>query len=439
MQKDLVKKLAKEEIVTKKPIPKILMLCCLLVGLSLSACSRSTSIDLSYPIGSIWTVPVADGKADWEAASVLAQEQYTGFSLANEGSGFDVYPFSEGNKQDDVQTAVRAMVEGQAEGADDPVAAIFGATSNEATTRTAALANFFNVPMIVPSASGDNLLPENNLWAFELSPPNSAYAEHILGTVLNKQVMNADFEEGFEPEFRIAILYEQNTYGETAAVSTATMAMEQAYSIHLYDKFPAENPSASRLRALVNLALDEDVQLVFMISSNPDVAVALTRTFEELSDARLRPLLVGMAAGFTSQKFMDSEQASSAYVLRQEIDRTNCPAEIESLYAAQNYAAVNLLAAAVEDVNAKLSAEKNTFSINPSSEKITLYRESLRDALKIANLTLPCLGQVSFNNAGQNRSARFEIITTETDQLQIIATQDFVDIVKNKINLTFID
>ena len=435
-----MKKLAKEQIVTKKPILKKLLFCCLLVGLSLSACSRSTSTDLNYPIGSIWTVPVENGEADWEAASALAQEQHTGFSLANEASTFDVYPFSEGNKQDDVQTAVRAMVEGQAEGAGDPVAAIFGATSNEATTRTAALANFFNVPMIVPSTSGDNLLPENNLWAFQLNPPNSAYAEHILGSVLNKQIINADFEEGFEPEFRIAILYEQNTYGETAAVSTATMAMEQAYSIVLYDKFPAASPSASRLRALVNLAIDQDAQLVFMISSNPDIAMALTQTFEELSDARLRPLLVGMAAGFTSQEFIDSEQAGSAYVLRQEIDRTDCPAEVESLYAAQNYAAVNLLAAAVESANTKLSTEKNTFSINkPANEKIMLYRESLRDALKIANLNLPCLGQVSFDNAGQNRSPRFEIVTTEADEFKIIATQDFIEIVKNKINLTFSD
>ena len=405
----------------------------------LVACSRSTSTGLSYPVGSIWTVPVSDGKADWEAASALAQEQHAGFSLANEASGFNVYPFSEGNKQDDVQTAVRSMVEGQADVADDSVAAVFGATSNEATARTAALANFFNVPMIVPSASGDNLLPENNLWAFQLSPPNSAYAEYVLGTVLNKQVMNADFEEGFEPEFRIAILYEQNTFGETAAVSTATAVMEQAYSIHLYDKFPAGNPSASRLRALVNLALDEDVQLVFMISSDPDVAVALTQTFEELSDASLRPLLVGMAAGFTSQEFMDSEQAGSAYVLRQEIDRTDCPAEIESLYAAQNYAAVNLLAAAVEDANAKLSVEKSTPSIPPTSEQITLYREALRDALKIANLNLPCLGQVAFDNAGQNRSPRFEIVTTEAGELQIITGQDFTDIVKSKINSTIFD
>ncbi len=407
--------------------------------MGLSACSRSTSTDLSYPIGSIWTVPVLDGEADWEAASTLAQEQHTGFSLGNEEVDFNAYTFSEGNRQDDVQTAVRAMVEGQAEGADDPVAAIFGATSNEATTRTAALANFFNLPMIVPSASGDNLLPENNLWAFHLSPSNSSYAEYILGTVLNKQIINADFEEGFEPEVRIAILYEQNTYGETAAVSTATVAMEQAYNIHLYDKFPAANPSASRLRALVNLALDEDVQLVFMISSNPKVALALTQTFTELSDARTRPLLVGIAAGFTSQEFMDSEQAASTYVLRQKIDRIDCPAEIKSLNAAQNYAAVNLLAAAVEEISAKTSSEKKTLALKVPGDAVALYRESLRDALKITNLNLPCLGQVSFDNAGENRSPRFEIVTTEAEQLQIISSQEFVDLVKNKINFTFVD
>ena len=126
----------------------------IIFGLSmLSACSRSTSPKLNYPLGMIWDVPISQqGVAHWDAASILAQEQYTGFSLANEKVAFDVYTFGEGNKQDDVQAAVRSMVEEQAQNKSDPIVAILGATSNEATTRTVSLANFFNIPMIVPSA-----------------------------------------------------------------------------------------------------------------------------------------------------------------------------------------------------------------------------------------------------------------------------------------------
>ena len=412
----------------------------LFIAAFLLAGCRSKEVKLSYPIGGVWNVPVEEGEADWDAASVLAQEQHTGFSLANEDVSFDVYTFGEGNQQDDVQTAVRSMVEGQAEGANDPVAAILGATSNEATTRTVALANFFKLPMIVPSASGDNLLSDTNLWAFQLSASNSDYANNILGTVLNKQIVNEGYEEGLEPEFRIAILYEQNTYGETAAVSTATVALEQGYSIVLYDKFPAEDPSAARLRALVNMALDEDANAAFMISSEPDVALALTQTFTDLSSAAFRPLLIGMAAGFTSEEFMESDMLENTYVLRQQIDAESCPSEIGSLYAAQNYAAVNLLASAVKDAADASKDEEKKFtlslSLNSASEKTALYREALRDAIKVTDTEIPCLGRVAFNNSGQNKFLRFEIVTAEAGLVEIIPSQDFVDLVKLKIDLT---
>ncbi|MCP4142912.1 MAG: hypothetical protein GY755_21930 [Chloroflexi bacterium] len=410
----------------------------LIAGLALTSC-RSKETKLSYPIGSVWNVSVEEDKVDWEAASALAQEQYAGFSLANEEAAFDVYTFGEGDKKDDVQAAVRSMVEGQAQNKIDPVAAILGATSNEATTRAAALANFFHVPMLVPSVSGDNLLSETNLWAFQLSAPNSNYADYILGTVLNKQIVYKGYDEGLEPEFRIAILYEQDTYGETAAVSAATYALEESYSIVLYDKFPAKNPSVSRLRALVNLALDEDAQMVIMIASDPDVALSLSKTFTDISDAQVRPLLVGMAAGFTSQEFMDSDLLEDTYILRQEIDGENCPAEIKSLYAAQNYAAVNLLATAIEDAANTTSTDEKKLSINAASDKIVIYRESLRDALKLADLELPCLGRVAFDNAGQNKFLRFEIITTEKGIMETISPSEFVELIRKKIDPTNIE
>jgi len=425
----------KGRFVKKNAPQKIVRLFFLLALFSLSACARSTSTALNYPIGSVWNVPVEDGEVDWEAASVLAQEQHAGFLMANEAVDFNAYTFGEGNQKDDVQTAVRSMVEGQAEGADDPVAAILGATSNEATTRTVALANFFNVPMIVPSASGDNLLSDTNLWAFQLGASNSDYADYLLNTVLNKQIVYKGYEEGFEPEFRIAILHEQNTYGETAAVSAATFAMEQAYSIVVYEHFPADTPSEARLRALVNLALDKDAQMVVMISSNPDVALTLTKTFSELTSPQLRPLLVGLAAGFTSQEFMNSEFLDSTYVLHQQMDAGSCPAEIESLYAAQNYAAVNLLAATVHEVDTAPTLKDKKLAINTEAEKIMLYREALRDAIRATDLELPCLGRVAFDNAGQNKFLRFEIVTSEAQQTKILLPQDFVDIVRNKIDL----
>ncbi len=114
------------------------------------------------------------------SAAVIASEQQSGYDQASKALDLD-YPTiqaSEGAGADNVQLAVRALVE------EDDVTVIVGSTTNEAAMRAVSLVNFFNIPMIVPSASGDNILPSNNLWAFNLSAPSSSYATYIFGSLI---------------------------------------------------------------------------------------------------------------------------------------------------------------------------------------------------------------------------------------------------------------
>ena len=402
-------------------------------AVSLSACHANTKVEL--PVGGLWGASASNGEIDWKTASLLAQEQHAGFDLANEDAGFVEYSFAEGNRKDDVQMVVRTMVEGQEAEKIDPVIAILGGTTNEATTRATSLANFFNVPMIVPSASGDNLLPTNNLWAFQLSAPDSAYADYILGSVLTKQVLSSGLEDDFTPELRIAIFYEQNTYGESAAVATATQALKQEFEVVVYEKFDADDPDASSLRILANEVIDLDAQVVFVISSNPVVAQEIVQTFTSLLDSRSMPVMIGMAGGFTSQEFLGSPQAESVYVLRQQMNEANCPAEIGSLYAAQSYAAVKLLEYAVAE-SAKLELDLTNVSLdNVKVDGLALQREAVRDELKEANLELPCLGRVAFDNNGQNKQLRFEIIETDGGKTSRLPMDEFVILVKQRMGL----
>ena len=410
--------------------PSIIVLTVLLL---LSGCKRGETAKV--PVGGLWEANASKGEIDWKTASLLAQEQYAGFDLANEDAGFTSYGFGEGNRQDDVQMAVRNMVEGQDDPKVEPVLAIMGGTTNEATTRAAALANFFNVPMIVPSASGDNLLPTTNLWAFQLSASDSAYADYIIGSVLTKQVLGSGLEDGFSPEVRVAVFYEQNTYGESAAVATATAALEQEFEIVVYEKFDSYDPDESGLRILVNEVINQDAQMVFAISSKPVVAKEIVSTFTSLLDPLSMPVMIGMAGGFTSQEFLESGEAESVYVLRQQIDTNNCPKEIDSLYSAQSYAAVRLLEYAVEE-SAKLDLDISKLSVDSVKvNPLSLQREAVRDAIKEANLELPCLGRVAFDNNGQNKQLGFEIIETDGGRNQRLPLDEFVIVVKQRLGL----
>ena len=400
-----------------------------------SACGPAAASS-NTPIGILWDVPAGDGKVDWSVASSMAQEQHTGFELANKTAKFDEVIFSEGNRLDEVQDAVRIMVEGQTETPkSDPVLAMLGATSNQATARAAALANFFNLPMLIPSASGDNLLPVNNLWAFQLSPPNSAYANYIIGTVMTKQTLRSSSASDLVTSVRVAVLYEQNTYGENAAVATATAVLKQELEITTYEKFKAEDPDPASLRVLVNKVLDEGADVVFIISSDPLVAQNMVFTFTSLVDLPSLPLLVGMAGGFTSQDFVNSAQSKNVFVLRQQFVVSDCPADINSLSAAQNYAALKLLEYAVQEASQVQVDPTSLLSITPKVDTLAASREAVRDALKSASLNLPCLGQVAFDNSGQNKFPQFEIVQTSNGETRLISNAEFISAVKQKIGL----
>ena len=399
------------------------------LSLVISACG-SVSLSKNKPIGGLWDVTLTDGTVNWTSASELVQEQHDGFELANQDAKFDEVNLSEGSNQDDVQLAVRKLVEGQTENPkSDPVLAMIGATTNQATARAAALANFFNVPMVIPSASGDNLLPSNNLWAFQLNPPNSSYANFIMGTVLNKQTLRSNSSVDISPSVNIAILYEQNTYGENAAVATASAALQQEFEVTTYDKFPAENTDPVQLRVLVNEVLDQGAQVVFIISSDPAVSQQLVFTFTSLADPVTLPILVGIAGGFSSQDFIHSSQAKYVYVLQQQFNSTDCPSDIKSINSAQNYAAVKLLDYAFKQVsNQPLDTVAKLSLTNPDG--LNLYRETVRDIIKSANLNLPCLGQVAFDNTGQNKFAQFEIVMTSNGATRVVTNAEFISTVK---------
>ncbi len=404
----------------------------LLLGLVFAGCEPELTSDTT--VGSLWQVSLdKNGDADWLSASSVAQEQYQGYTLANDHLSEVIFKNTvagEGIHPDDIQMAIRSMVE------QDQVVAVIGATTNQATMRVASLVNFFNVPMIVPSANGDNLLPSNNLWAFRLSAPGSAYANYIFGSALTK--INMGSNDDAKSVLKIAILYEQNTFGESAAVATARAAMLQEMEIGVYASFSPENPDPDRMGNLVNQVIENKVHLVYIISSEPAVAKTLVQIFHSRIQNDSMPVLVGQSGGFASTEFIESDSSADVYVIRQQLQAESCPAEIHSHYEAQTYAAVYLLEQAVQQGIENQPESK--FSIFPQdkSAELASFRENVRDILKQIDLNIPCLGQVAFDNTGQNKYLQFELVIAQDDQLIIVSTDDFLSTVKRRSALNTI-
>jgi ABC-type branched-subunit amino acid transport system substrate-binding protein len=355
----------------------------------------------------------------------VAEEQIQGYQQAQktEASALVWNYASEGSQQDDLQTAVRQMVESE------EVLIFAGATSNDATMRAAALSNFFNVPMLIPSSVADNLLPSTNLWAFRLSAPGSAHAAYLFQNVLNKQALRPAVGEPLGVD-RIAILYEQNTFGESAAVAAAKQAMQQELLIGVYAAFDPLNPDPNSLKSLVNQTRLESVDLVYLVSSDPGVAQRLVQEFQSQYSPESMPVLMAQSGGFASLSFLNSPQAGGVYILRQQINLENCPVTSGSLAEAQAYAAVYLMNYAVQESQPPSLPAKPALSLPQSLsevDQLNSRREAVRDALKNASLDVPCLGAVAFDNTGQNKLVNFELAVVRDGRIQPLSSETFLD------------
>ena len=404
------------------------------VLLMLSACAAASGIGTDFNLGGIWDVPEDNGVLIWEDAAVVATEQHDGFILArNAVTELDLTEISsgEGNRQDDIQVAIRDMAE------NENVVALIGATTNEASMRSASLANFFNVPIIIPGADGELLLPENNFWAFRLSAPSSAYARYLFKDIIGDPTRENRFVTS---RLRIGILYEQNTFGESAAVAAATEAMAQDVQIEIYANFDPGTPNPDDLNQIVQTALERTFDLVYLVSSQPETAAKLIHTFStQAGEGSVMPLLIAQGAGFTSQEFLQSDLADQVIVFRQKFFAEDCPAPVNSISEAQAYAGVALLETAIKEARrTSLQAIDTSFlnSLRPtsSSRPIEKFRELLRDELKTTNREVPCLGLVTFDNSGQNKNLMFEFVISQEGEQTILASDDLLLVIKNMVD-----
>jgi ABC-type branched-subunit amino acid transport system substrate-binding protein len=352
----------------------------------------------------------------------IALEQKNGYNagLKAVNGRFAFKYLDESQSQGDIQRSVRDMVQST----EMPLVAMLGGTSNDATSHAAALANFFNVPMLAPSANGDNLFPSDNTWAFRLGAPGEAYAGYLFGNVLTSQSVGAisvvPENAFFKPELRIAIVYERNTFGESAAVAAAEAVMAQSLKIKVYVNFDPRETDPAALQKLVDKVKTANTQLVYLISSDPTLAGKLVQVFGASFDKESMPILVGQAGGFSARDFLNSKEAEGIYVLRQQIERSRCPANIQSSYDSQTYAAIYLLNQAVQQANI-------------SGLTVQKQREAIREKLKEINLNVPCLGMVAFDNAGQNKLIKLELVRIQNGKVQPVSTADFLASLKQRL------
>ena len=224
------------------------------------------------------------------------------------------------------------------------------------------------------------------------------------------------------PEVRLAILYEKDTFGESAAVAAVNDAMNQKLKIGFYGSFEPVNPNLNNLKLQAEEIANKNIHLIYLISNEPQTAIQLVKALRENIPADEIPILLGQSGAFASQEFLNAPEAQNMLILRQKIISDHCPSKF--LIQAESYASIELLNYAIQKAK---SDAGNVYTKQTIAQK----RDAVRNVLKeTSNKTVSCLGVVSFDNTGQNTNLDFELlkvtsggfISIEADDLKSLLT-----------------
>lgn len=293
-----------------------------------------------------------------------------------------------------VQNAVREL-------ADEGAAAVFGATTSDATMRAVNIAKYLKIPLLVPSNASDEITGGGNPWIFRLSPTNKSAAEQTLKMLRTK----------YGGEASISVLFEQTLFGESTAVAIADTALAEGLTISTYSSYA---PGALEYAGLVAQSAAKQPDVLFLVASQADQAQGLIGAASKLN---IRAV-IGSGDGFDGWEiiqdpnyFISSSRPDFfvttdpiSYEIGKDWDRTaEDGEEAVSLSKAEAYLAVKVLAEAVAAVQA---SEKTPIQSLVTDNDISKLRELVAEYLRAENCkedeTLPLCYPVVFDTIGQS-------------------------------------
>ncbi|MEA4906749.1 MAG: ABC transporter substrate-binding protein [Anaerolineaceae bacterium] len=343
-----------------------------------------------------------------EDTDPIAQEQRNGYELALEeinqqgGPGgcqlsLVYQPESLAGSPNQIQKAVRSLVEEQ------NAVAILGATGNPASMYAASLVNYFSIPMLIPSAEGLHILPEDNHWAFRLSASDDAYTRGAFDMV--KQELGAGQ--------KVVILFEDSTAGHDIAVS-AVSAITQA-EMELSGYFPY-SPEGVELEKLVEQIQAAQPDVLYLYFSQPDQVRVVLQAFRD-AQAQMPLMTIAHAGGFVSRAILFAEAGSADPLVENLILATPWnldPASSQTeafLHAfqaryGQTASAGVYTAAAYQSLLALADALGKDLAVaNVVSGNVELLRSTLQQNLMAYQGETLLWGKVAFTSSGQNQPA----------------------------------
>ncbi len=222
----------------------------------------------------------------------LIQEYRRGYEMALDevnaaggvlGCQVELVYEDDGSEPRGAQLAVKRL-------AGEDVLLIMGTTSSAATLPAVGVANFYEIPFLVPTSTSDLITEMGYEWVFRVCSPSAAYAGAAL-----------DFaQENLGSGATLAIVYDESLFGESGAVAAAANAAGRGLKLVAYEPYESGGQDYT---ALLTRVREADPDVLYFVSYL-DEAILLMHECHQLD---LNPrLYLGSAGGFVSGDFLQA-------------------------------------------------------------------------------------------------------------------------------------
>jgi branched-chain amino acid transport system permease protein len=282
--------------------------------------------------------------------------------------------------QDDTSRPEVAMAATEELADDNSIVAISGAFSSSSTFPSTAIANRYQVPMLVPTAVTDEITRQGYDWVFRVCAPAYSYGGAML-----------DFLTRGAGASRLAVVYENTQFGSSVAKATLEQAPGAGMEIVAYEAY---DQGATDFTPLLTRVKSQNPDAVLMVSYLAD-AVLLMRQSKEI-DFNPKVFTAG-GSGFSLPDFLKGAGEAAEYTIsvtqwtpdaqwtgsREWAERFRARFGAEPAYhSVQTYVTLKILADAIQRAG-------------------TTERGQLREAIRATRMD-SIFGPISFDATGQN-------------------------------------
>jgi branched-chain amino acid transport system substrate-binding protein len=199
-----------------------------------------------------------------------------------------IYYDDQGKPDQAVQGASKLMDQ-------DHVAIILGAYSSETTRAVLPAVTQKSVPLIMPTATADNVVETGSPWVFRICAGAKAYAAAM-----------ADFLKNNGAPKTVAIIYENTNFGQANGKAMEAAAPAAGMTVVANEAYQASSPD---YKALLQRVKDKDPEVIYYASYLLDATTLMKQT----SQLELNPkYLTAAGTGFSAAEF-PTEKGAGKY------------------------------------------------------------------------------------------------------------------------------